>query len=236
MSASALKFAGKDESSFSPVGSPTKAKVRKLCDAPHLPQKTSSPAAREKLTLQYRDAARKLALSMISKWKCRIERDELQSVIDLALCEAATRYNHSHGAGFMTFLYYHLKGKLIKTIVQRADRALVFIEDYESSRLAVSGDDEFCNVRSVEWLCLATQAQSNHLEADDALYRQQLIDICHKACERLRGIEREVIWQIYFQNKELSQVTSEMGYSRGHLFRVRMRALNKIRRAVKAYC
>ena len=193
----------------------------------------TTPEERETLTLQHRAAARKLALSMISKWKCRIESDELQSVIDLALCEAASRFNKKQGAAFMTFLYFHLKGKLIRTITERADKSLVFIDDYEQPRPMVLGDEASCDVCSTEWVSIGA-ADSNPFAVEDNLYRQQLIDICYKACQRLRGIERDVIWRLYFENKELNQITAELGYSRGHLFRVRMRALNKIRRAVAA--
>lgn len=210
-------------------------KVRRLCEAPSKARAVPTKQEAAALAEQYRPAARKLALSMVTKWKCRIEKDELQSVIDLALCEAASRYNSSHGAAFMTFLYYHLKGKLIKTIAARADQGLVFIDDYERTRLSICGDDDVSDVRSSEWKQFAASDEAI-FEPEEALYRQQLVDICYKACQRLRGIEREVIWRIYFENKELSQVTTEMGYSRGHLFRVRMRALEKIRKAVSSQC
>ena len=215
----------------------TRAKVRKLCEAPAVTHAAHVPTPQEinDLIIQYRPAARKLALSMISKWKCRLEKDELQSVIDLALCEAASRFNRSHGAAFMTFLYYHLKGKLIKTIAARADQGLVFVDDYEKPRLKVHGDDECSEVRTSEWRSYGTSAEEVSFEPEEVLYRQQVVDLCWKACQRLRGIEREVIWRIYFESKELSQVTAELGYSRGHLFRVRMRALDKIRRAVAQY-
>lgn len=208
------------------------SKVRKLCDAPHaLADKQSAKTEPYELALRNREAARKLALSMIGKWKCRIEPQELQSVIDLALCEAASRYNHAHGAAFMTFLYYHLKGKLIKTIAARADQSLMFIDDYEKSRLEVYGDDETSEVRSSEWRTYSSSLGTTSAP-EEALYRQQLVDICYKACLRLKGVERDVIWQIYFENKDLSDLTQALGYSRGHLFRVRTRALEKIKRVV----
>lgn len=213
----------------------TRSKVRKLCDTPISTQPPVLHADAHELAMQYRSAARKLALSMVTKWKCRLEKDELQSVIDLALCEAASRYNCAHGAAFMTFLYYHLKGKLIKTIAARADTGLVFIDDYERSRLSVYGDDESSDVRTSEWRSYGNVMDIAY-EPEDALYRQQLVELCLKACQRLKGIEREVIWRVYFENKELNEVTTEMGYSRGHLFRVRMRALQNIRKAVAQHC
>ncbi len=211
------------------------AKVRKLCDLTANSGTVPNPAAARALALRHREAARKLALSMITKWKARLEPDELQSVIDLALCEAASRYNNAHGAAFMTFLYYHLKGKLIKTIAARADRVLLFVDDYEKARLSIHGDDETSDVRSAEWRTYSANLESPY-QPEETYYRQQLIDLCHKACQRLKGVEREVIMRIYFENKDLNDVTSEMGYSRGHLFRVRMRALEKLRRTVGAQC
>ncbi len=211
------------------------SKISKLCDSKLLSaeQHTLSLEERQSLAEQNRESARKLALSMITRWKCRIEADELQSVIDLALCEAAMRYDRSHGAGFMTFLYYHLKGKLIKTITARAEDNLDFIGDYERPRAMMDSDSE-CGIRSKEWKNLSF-SDAEYVALDDLLHRQQLYDRCHQACQRLKGVEKEVIRQIFFENKELSQVTSEMGYSRGHLFRVRMKALEKIRRAVGAH-
>lgn len=217
-----------------PAREPIFGKVTKLCDAKTSTEESLTLEERKALAIQYRPAARKLALSMISKWKCRLDSDELQSVIDLSLCEAAMRFNQVHGAGFMTFLYYHLKGKLIKTIAARADDALTFVDDYEKSRLTTLGEEEQCSVRSTEWAPLSF-CDSEAISLDEMIHKQKLVDVCMKACQRLKGVERDVIQQIYFENKELAQVTSELGYSRGHLFRVRMRALDKIRRAVAAY-
>jgi len=234
MSQRALKFSETTKTRKFPKRFSKSSKVRKLCDVPlGLVEKQSAKTDAYELALKHREAARKLALSMIGKWKCRIEPQELQSVIDLALCEAASRYNRAHGAAFMTFLYYHLKGKLIKTIAARADQSLLFIDDYEKARLEVYGDDETSEVRSSEWLNYSS-AVATYVEPEDAYYRQQLIDICHKACLRLKGIERDVIWQVYFENKDLSDVTRTLGYSRGHLFRVRTRALEKLRRSVSS--
>ena len=247
MSMQALKFKESDakrqlrhplQSPFpAPTAKPSPSKkVRKLCDAPSkkLDSKHTAVDPAE-LALRHREAARKLALSMITKWKCRLEPDELQSVIDLALCEAASRYNHSHGAAFMTFLFYHLKGKLVKTISSRAKQCLLFVDDYEKARYVVCGDDDSSNVRSSEWKSLCMDLNTE-MQPDEALQRRQLVELCQTACNKLRGIEREVILRIYFENKELADVTAEMGYSRGHLFRVRMRALAKIRRSVGAHC
>ncbi len=243
MSMQALKFTESESTkkvrkAWNPK-SPSSKNLRKLCDAParKLEKKRDATptATAHDLALRHREAARKLALSMITKWKCRLEPDELQSVIDLALCEAASRYNQSHGAAFMTFLFYHLKGKLVKTIAARAKQGILFIDDYEKARFVVCGDDESSDVRSSEWKTLCRDMNTD-MQPDELLYRRQLVELCQTACRRLRGIEREVIRQIYFENKELADVTAEMGYSRGHLFRVRMRALAKIRRSVGAQC
>jgi len=239
MPVSALKVQEVDVRSPSPKSllkerSRKAAKVKKLSEAkisevPSISQKTP-----EELALHYRSGARKLALSMVAKWKCRLDADDLQSVIDLAVCEAAARYNSAHGAGFMTFLYYHLKGKLVKAIAKRANDRLLFIDDYEMSRMSVRGDDETSTVRCKEWKHYASD-ESGSVSTEEALYQRELLDHCYKACQRLRGIEKEVITSLYFEDKELSQVTSEMGYSRGHIFRVRTRALEKLRKSLAAH-
>jgi DNA-directed RNA polymerase sigma subunit (sigma70/sigma32) len=76
--------------------------------------------ARTELVLTYRIKARKLARSILRKWHARLDLQEVDSIVDLSLCEAVRRYNPTKGASFMTFLFYHMRGNLIRAVTTAA--------------------------------------------------------------------------------------------------------------------
>ena len=75
---------------------------------------------REALVIEFRLKARKLARSILRKWHARLDLQEVDSIVDLSLCEAVRRFDPTKGASFMTFLYYHLRGNLIRTVSSAA--------------------------------------------------------------------------------------------------------------------
>jgi len=44
----------------------------------------------------------------------------VDSIVDLSLCEAVKRFDPLKGASFMTFLFYHLKGNLVRAVAAAA--------------------------------------------------------------------------------------------------------------------
>ena len=54
----------------------------------------------EELVLEHRMSGRKLARSLLNKWNIRLGTDEINSTVDLALCEAATRFCPDRGAKY----------------------------------------------------------------------------------------------------------------------------------------
>src|SRR5690349_3051107 len=78
--------------------------------------RTLSDLEREDLITSSRLKARKLGRSILRKWNARLDLQEVDSIVDLSLCEAAARFDPSVGASFLTFLFYHLRGNLIRAI------------------------------------------------------------------------------------------------------------------------
>src|SRR5690348_15064745 len=83
---------------------------------PEAQAQESDDCSKEELVLRYRMKARKLARSILRKWHSRLDLQEVDSIVDLSLCEAVARYNPAKGASFMTFLFYHLRGNLIRAV------------------------------------------------------------------------------------------------------------------------
>ena len=90
---------------------------------------TLTSEQREQLILDHRSCAVKLSAYFLKKWGSFIEHDELQSLSDIALCEAALRYRTDKGAQFQTLLFFYVKNVIIKEIKARkcAD-SMIFIE------------------------------------------------------------------------------------------------------------
>lgn len=190
------------------------------------------------LILEHREIAWRLALRMINRWGSHIETDELRSLTDSALCEAASRFRPDAGATFMTFYFYHLKGSLVKAIASRTHRQFVLVDDIESlmdsgamnlpKRHRPSGEDS-SHKRGVH--PIATCVMSESLE--DTLIMRDLVNKCVLATSKLRGLDREVIQRVYINGEDLNSLPATLGFSRGHIFRVRSRALSKLKRMIK---
>ena len=96
---------------------------------------------KEDLITQSRLKARKLARSILRKWNARLDLQEVDSIVDLSLCEAAHRFDPSVGASFMTFLFYHLRGNLIRTITASANSNVLPALDAEMCSYDDEGGD-----------------------------------------------------------------------------------------------
>jgi RNA polymerase sigma factor (sigma-70 family) len=206
-----------------------------------IPGKKAAPKipSTESLILEHREIAWRLARRMINRWGSRIEADELRSLTDIALCEAAARYRHDAGAAFMTFFFYHLKGCLVKSIALRTHQQLLLVDDIETlidghSTIAPkrtrSSFEETGHRRGAP--LVATHSLDNTFE--DAIIMRDLVNKCVLATSKLRGLDREVIKRVYVQGEDLNSLPDSLGFSRGHIFRVRSRAITKLKRMLKA--
>ena len=57
----------------------------------------------ERLILDHRDNGKKLARSILRRWRVRMPAEEVDSIVDLTLCEAAKRYRPEEGRQFHDF-------------------------------------------------------------------------------------------------------------------------------------
>ncbi|OVE79762.1 hypothetical protein BVY02_02340, partial [bacterium J17] len=81
----------------------------------------------DELILEHRENGRKLARSMLRKWRVRMPAEEIDSIVDLTLCEAAKRFDPDKGASFMTFFFYHLRGHLVRAVAEATQTSNMFM-------------------------------------------------------------------------------------------------------------
>jgi RNA polymerase sigma factor (sigma-70 family) len=182
------------------------------------------------LILDHRENGRKLARSILRRWRVRMPADEIDSIVDLALCEAARRYSADKGAAFMTFFFYHLRGHLVRSVARAAQASNVF--------LAYGQQNE---VETREWQHVSSEALwsfvPDHLlfgqrdveTPEHAVLRKEKIDQCRNAVTVLDDLEKEIITRSFKGEQPLVEIARTLGYSRCHISRVKKSALERLK-------
>lgn len=180
---------------------------------------------REELIVQNRSKARKLARSILRKWHSRLDLEEVDSIVDLSLCEAAQRFNPDMGAGFMTFLFYHLRGNLIRCVTAAATaNTLPFGEMGSLASMDNARPTALQNAVEVsQALC-----SNEYTAPDEAVCKKEMVNLSQQARTHLDYLEREVIERIYMNEEQLLDIAADLGYSRCHISRIKRKALEAL--------
>lgn len=195
-----------------------------------------SDAKKEQLVVEYRAKARKLGRSILRKWRARLDLEEVDSIVDLSLCEAVRRYNPRKGASFMTFLYYHLRGNLIRAVATAASANAIPFSDCGSAVYQRPASERHNANEHIPNAIEIAEALCSHetLLPDEMLLRKELADLSYKACEKLDALEREVIFRVYLEEQQLMDIARLLGYSRCHISRVKKKALETLHHELKS--
>lgn len=191
-----------------------------------------SEKQREQIVINYRLKARKLARSILRKWHARMDLQEVDSIVDLSLCESAKRFNPKIGASFMTFLFYHLRGNLIRAVSAAANSNLVPLADMEAG-FSQHEEGEMGQPKgqgpAINAIEIAEALCGNDFPLpDEIVYKRELVHMSQSACEKLDSLAREVISRIYIQGQQLIDIATSLGYSRCHISRVKKKALEAL--------
>jgi RNA polymerase sigma factor (sigma-70 family) len=185
----------------------------------------------EALIMKYRVKARKLGRSILRRWHARMDIEEVDSIVDLSLCETVKRFDPQRGASFMTFLFYHLKGNLVRAVIAAASTSaiplaiadMVDVNPYESED---RGRGRSSGLNAME-LAEAISSQEV-LQPDEALWRKEMSDMSALACSKLDDLEREIVKRIFIQEQQIIDIAAQLGYSRCHISRVKKKALDTL--------
>lgn len=183
----------------------------------------------EELILSHRDNGRKLGRSMLKRWNIKLHADEIDSMVDYALCDAANRYCFDKGASFMTFFYYHLRGHLVRLVADAANTSNIFI----SSATSNGGElTDYLSTSSDAYVLPETAAvkQKSFETPEDYLLKKEELEFCQGQVRKLDVLEQEVVARSYATDEALVDIAKSLGYSRCHVSRVKKRALAKLKR------
>lgn len=190
----------------------------------------------EELIISHRENARKVAHSLLRKWRVVLPQEEITSLVDLTLCEAASRFSPRLGASFMTFMFYYMRGNLARNIGKLARISRMFVSSSAVDILTVAQQTTTgrtqCNLSTM----LAPDQESyfmvdNHLP-ETILIRREKALICNTALNQLEELEREVLIRLLVEDESLIDVANKLGYSRCHISRVKKRALAQLTKLI----
>jgi len=189
-----------------------------------------TPYQQEALIMKYRAKARKLGRSMLRRWHSRMELDEIDSIVDLSLCEAVKRFDPYKGATFMTFLFYHLKGNLVRAVAQAAAATAIPLAFSELANAAFADEDSAVQVTlPINAIELAEALSSQDIpQPDEAFWKKELHSKSIGACEKLDELEREIVKRIFVHEQQIIDIAAALGYSRCHISRVKKKALDTL--------
>jgi RNA polymerase sigma factor (sigma-70 family) len=182
----------------------------------------------EAMILEYRLKARSLAHSILRRWHSRIDSQEVESVVDLSLCEAVRRYNRKKGASFITFLFYHLRGNLIRAVSAAASVNYVPLPDFDGldSGAETGSGSRGRLMNAIE--IADTFCHRDYTSPDEMLLKKEVAKLSTDACSKLDPLEREVIYRIFVLEQQLMDIAENLGYSRCHISRVKRKALEAL--------
>ena len=193
------------------------------------PNKISEAERIEKLVIDNRLSAQKLGYSILRRWGVRIEKEELHSVIDYALCDSAIRYIPNKGASFPTYFYYHLRGHLIRLV---ADLKMASTTYAQLGADSMSDPDQHTYIHPN--FMLPTLVKSELVNSPESLaIKEEELSHCSYSVDKLDKLEQAVLTRIY-NNEPLTKVARSLGYSRCHISRIKQQALDKLK-AIYSY-
>jgi RNA polymerase sigma factor (sigma-70 family) len=185
----------------------------------------------EALIMKYRVKARKLGRSILRRWHARMDLEEVDSIVDLSLCEAVKRFDPQRGASFMTFLFYHLKGNLVRAVIAAASTSAIplAIADMVDTNPYDTEDGARGKGAGLNAMELAEAISSQEVpQPDEALWRKEMSDMSALACSKLDDLEREIVKRIFIQEQQIIDIAAQLGYSRCHISRVKKKALDTL--------
>lgn len=189
----------------------------------------------DELILQHRENARKLAYSLLRRWRVTTCHDDLNSLVDLTLCEAANRFSPLQGASFMTFMFYYMRGNLARMIAKMARSSKVFVI---AGNDAINASIACANPQANASLSIASTDDFGHYDnqiiPDDIYERKERLTLCKQAAAELDPLEREVLERLYGQDETVVDIAKSLGYSRCHISRVKKTALDRFKSRYKS--
>ena len=168
------------------------------------------------IILANREVALKMAFGMVRRMGIEMSRDEITSLSDMAICEAALRYRPMPDASFSTYSYYFLKAEIRKELKMHLHATLENNAHPEFQSEDSSSEESYVETRvsAKQEMC-----PERRLQAKEVV----------RSLTVLNPVEQTILLSSVYQKKPISEMAQELGYSRGHLFAIKKLVERKVR-------
>lgn len=185
----------------------------------------------QNIIITNRESARKIAHSLLRRWRVTLPLEETESLVDLTLCEAANRFSPEHGASFMTFFFYYVRGNLARNIGKLVRISQVFVTPgtaLDSVDFNIKNQSTRTNNLSSSESWESPAPHENNIP-ENAILKHEMSMLCNRALSKLDPVDREVLLRLYDDDETLVDIAKSLGYSRCHISRIKKRALKQFR-------
>lgn len=180
--------------------------------------------SKKALILEHRTTALKIARSLLRRWNLFIDINEVQSLSDIALCEAVRGFDESRGTRFSTYLFPYIKGILIAEL-----KSVKRDQLHQAPTATISQGFEDSYLETEAYLHSSSESVTDESETPEHhTYRRELREICAKALGTLLPLERQTLVGVHVMDEKVAQLARKIGYSRPYLSSIRTRAIEKM--------
>lgn len=172
---------------------------------------------RARLIIEHQRFAENMAWKLLKQWQIRMNRDDVASDASLALCAAARTFDPRRGVAFSTLLFHHVRGVLLKNVTKVMNHQRTMRTVWEASKSTANAEQS-----------AVLQHGADTSSPEDLHVRRERRVLYSSALQMLAPAERMVIEKWIFEDKSLVDVAEELGYSRGHVSRLKAVALSKL--------
>jgi RNA polymerase sigma factor FliA len=192
-----------------------------------------------------------------------IEFDDLVEYGMIGLLEAADRYDPQHGANFMTFAYYRIRGAIYDGLrgmgwMSRSEYAKARFEERANEYLAEVAAAEEAGTEApenpfetaVQDLAQAVQGlaavyltsldgteglqiEDKKAGAEDVLGLEQARSLVRETIKKLNDQERQLLEMYYYKEMSLQEVGEKLGLSKSWTSRLHARVIDKLHRLLE---
>ncbi len=181
------------------------------------------------ITDEIRQTALRMSFSLLRRWQCQMPPQEIEGITDLALCEAAKRYDPAKGSSFNTFVYYYIKAGLIKAVkhavtAKKAVHALTRSAHLAGNTSVKINEDIEEEVDVDPDVFAYRQSQS----PETMMLENERKQIVREALENLGDRHQRVLNLVYFQQAHPQKIAKELGVTKSALRNELERARNAL--------
>jgi RNA polymerase sigma factor for flagellar operon FliA len=214
---------------------------------------------RDQLVEEHRTFVRAIAAEIARNLPPHIELEELVACGNLGLVEAAQRYDPKYRTSFRTFAYYRIRGAIYDALrsmapltrreysrIRFASNANDILETVAGDEhamtdpIAASLDDEIAAAQNaidalIPIYILSIDSEQMPDVADrhetvlDRIEQQELAALARSIVDQLPADDRQMIIEIYFKNRPISDVGRDLGVHKSWASRLHARAIKRMR-------